>query len=156
MPTSELAFGEAPVALFRKRYVELFGGATGTDPLYEAVSAGHRTPGQEHWLPFFHESLETLFDYVPKSGVSFDHMADEAVKARFDQITEHYQARVDGLEQQAFGAPPYKPVPPGQMFLDGKAWAKAMTGLQILRLTPFDEAGGASVRRRSCGAGFPG
>ena len=65
MPVSEVAFGEAPTALFPPRYVELFGGATGDDPLYEAVSAGQRHPGQEHWLPFYHEQLETLFDYVP-------------------------------------------------------------------------------------------
>ncbi|MEQ1576436.1 MAG: transcription-repair coupling factor [Hyphomicrobium sp.] len=146
MPTSEVAFGEMPVALFRKRYVELFGGATGNDPMYEAVSAGQRYPGQEHWLPFFHETLETLFDYVPKAGVSFDHMAEEAVKARFDQINEHYQARVEGLESQAFGAPPYKPVPPQLMFLDGKSWGRALAGSQILRLTPFDEAEGPNVR----------
>ena len=146
MPTSEIAFGEAPIALFRKRYVELFGGATGNDPMYEAVSAGQRYPGQEHWLPFFHETLETLFDYVPKAGVSFDHMGEEAVKARFGQITEHYQARTEGLETTAFGAPPYKPVPPHLMFLDGKSWVKALSGSQILRLTPFDEAASPNVR----------
>ena len=42
----------------------MFGPATGEDPLYEAVSAGQRYPGMEHWLPLFHEQLETLFDYV--------------------------------------------------------------------------------------------
>ncbi len=55
MPVSEVAFGEAPTALFRTRYVELFGGATGDDPMYEAVSAGSRYSGQEHWLPLYHE-----------------------------------------------------------------------------------------------------
>ena len=66
--------------MFRKRYVELFGGATGNDPLYESVSAGHRHPGQEHWLPFFHDKLETLFDYVPGAQVSFDHQSEESSK----------------------------------------------------------------------------
>ena len=35
------------------------------DPLYEAVSEGRRHPGMEHWLPLFHDRLETLFDYLP-------------------------------------------------------------------------------------------
>ena len=55
MPISEVAFGEEAEKLFRRRYVELFGGDTGDDPLYEAVSAGQRYPGMEHWLPLFHE-----------------------------------------------------------------------------------------------------
>ena len=35
------------------------------DPLYEAVSEGRRHPGMEHWLPLFHDRLDTLFDYCP-------------------------------------------------------------------------------------------
>ena len=102
MPVSEVAFGDAATALFRTRYVALFGGNTGDDPLYEAVSSGRRYQGQEHWLPFFHPSLETLFDYLPGVGVSFDHMADEAVQRRFEQIREHYEARVDLPRRAAF------------------------------------------------------
>lgn len=145
MPVSEVAFGEAATALFRTRYVALFGGNTGDDPLYESVSSGRRYQGQEHWLPFFHPSLETLFDYLPSVGVSFDHMADEAVKRRFEQIREHYEARVESLEGQRFGAPPYKPVPPEQMFLDGKDWASALDARTVSRLTPFDDPGTSNV-----------
>jgi transcription-repair coupling factor (superfamily II helicase) len=146
LPISEVAFGEAAERLFRSRYVELFGGATGDDPLYEAVSAGQRYPGQEHWLPFFHEHLETLFDYLPGVSVSFDHLSDEAVRQRFEQIGEHYSSRIDALEVQTFGAPPYRPVPPEQMFLDGKSWGAALSGHDIYRLTPFEEAEAPNVR----------
>ncbi len=145
MPVSEIAFGDAPTALFRARYVEMFGGATGDDPLYEAVSAGQRHPGQEHWLPFYHEHLETLFDYVPGAVISFDHLAEETVKSRFEQIAEHYEARKEGLEAARFGAPPYKPVPPEQMFLDGKSWASAIASHHLVRLTPFEEAKSEAV-----------
>ena len=34
------------------------------DRLYEAVSEGRRYAGLEHWLPLFHEQLDTLFDYL--------------------------------------------------------------------------------------------
>ena len=145
MPVSEVAFGEAPTALFRTRYVELFGGATGEDPLYEAVSSGRRYQGQEHWLSLFHPALETLFDYLPGAGVSFDHMADESVQQRFAQIQEHYEARVESLEGQRFGAPPYKPVPPESMYLAGKDWNAALTARNVARLTPFEEPGAANV-----------
>ncbi|RME96722.1 MAG: transcription-repair coupling factor, partial [Alphaproteobacteria bacterium] len=78
LPVCEVPFGEETVRRFRQRYVELFGPVTASDPLYEAVSAGARFPGMEHWLPLFHERLETLFDYVPGASVSFDHMAEDA------------------------------------------------------------------------------
>ncbi|MGL4397413.1 MAG: DEAD/DEAH box helicase, partial [Hyphomicrobium sp.] len=139
MPVSEVAFGESATALFRTRYVELFGGSLGDDPLYEAVSTGRRYQGQEHWLPLFHPTLETLFDYCEGASISFDHMADQAVEQRFAQITEHYEARVDSLEGQRFGAPPYKPVPPDRMFLDGATWSGALHARAVTRLTPFDD-----------------
>ena len=79
LPIAEVAFGEEATSRFRSRYVELFGGATGDDPLYEAVSNGQRYPGQDHWLPLFHDRLDTLFDYVEGADISFDYRADEAV-----------------------------------------------------------------------------
>ncbi|MFA9473733.1 MAG: transcription-repair coupling factor [Filomicrobium sp.] len=138
MPIVEVALGEEATSRFRRRYVELFGGGHGVDPLYEAVSAGSRYPGQEHWLPLFHEHMATLVDYVPDAALTFDNNADEAVRQRFEQITEHYEARVELLEADTFGAPPYRPVPPDNMFLDGASWAELLRGRQVYRLNPFD------------------
>ncbi len=146
MPVSEVAFGEDAEKLFRSRYVELFGGATGDDPMYEAISAGHRYPGEEHWLPLFHDQLDTLFNYTGDAPVSFDHLVNEAAEQRFEQIAEHYDARCEALEEQTFGAPPYKPVPPERMFLDGASWAEALAARSVYRLTPFEEAEGPNVR----------
>ena len=140
MPVSEIPFSDEAASRFRQRYVELFGGTTGDDPLYEAVSAGQRYPGTEHWLPLFHETVETVFDYIGDAGVSFDHMADDAVRERFEQIGEHYEARIDALEVTAFGAPPYKPVPPDLMFINGAEWARHLGERDLARLTPFRDA----------------
>ncbi|MDP1639734.1 MAG: CarD family transcriptional regulator, partial [Hyphomicrobium sp.] len=146
MPVSEVAFSEEAEKLFRTRYVELFGGNTGDDPLYEAVSSGHRYPGQEHWLPLFHDHLETLFDYLPGVPVSFDHRSDESAKSRFEQIAEHYDARNEALEEHKFGGPPYKPVPPDRLFLDAKSFAAAQADRPSFKLTPFEEGEGPNVR----------
>src|SRR5690606_9349459 len=106
---------------------------TGDDPLYEAVSAGRRYSGQEHWLPLFHDGLETLLDYTGGVPLSFDHLVDDAVKNRFEQISEHYLARTEGLESERFGAPPYKPVPPDTMFLNAASWSKALSAHKVVR-----------------------
>ena len=143
MPISEVAFGErGREALPHAAIVETFGPATGEDPLYEAVSAGQRYPGMEHWLPLFHERLETLFDYVPDAPVSFDHLAEQAVEERLALIADHYEARVKGLETLTFGAPPYKPVPAAaHVPRRSEEWARAHSRTRSVRhMTPFEEA----------------
>ena len=47
----------------------------------------------EHWLPFFSEGLETVFDYLPDTPVIFDHLVDEALAERHTLIVDHYEAR---------------------------------------------------------------
>jgi len=138
LPVSEAPEGDEFRARFRQRYVELFGAVTSSDPLYEAVSAGRRYQGMEHWLPLFHESLETLFDFVPGAAISFDHLADDARTGRAEQIQDHYESRETGLEQKSFGAPPYKPVPPEQAFLTNQDWHKALSGRIVASLSPFE------------------
>jgi transcription-repair coupling factor (superfamily II helicase) len=146
MPVSEVAFGEAAEKRFRAGYVEAFGPATSEDALYEAVSAGRRYPGMEHWLALFHDRLETLFDYVGDAPVSFDHLADQAVGERLALIADHYEARVKGLEALTFGAPPYKPVPAAAMFLTLEEWNERQTGRIVRHMTPFEEATGGAAK----------
>ena len=64
-PVTEYQLDEDTINRFREGYRELFGANTGDDPLYEAISAGRKHQGAEHWLAFFHDNLETLFDYLP-------------------------------------------------------------------------------------------
>ena len=144
IPISEVAFGEEAEKRFRRGYVEMFGPATSEDALYEAVSAGQRYPGMEHWLPLFHERLETLFDYVPDAPVSFDHLAEQAVDERLALIADHYEARVKGLESLTFGAPPYKPVRAASMFLTSQEWGERQSERSVRHMTPFEEARAAA------------
>ncbi|NOU06553.1 MAG: transcription-repair coupling factor [Hyphomicrobiaceae bacterium] len=146
MPMSELAFGEEAEKRFRQRYVEIFGPATDGDPLYAAVSTGSRYPGQEHWLPLFHDALETLFDYVPDASLSFDHLADQAIEERHGLIAEHYRARIDARETTVFGADPYKPVPPSSMFVLEAEWQALLTKRASQKLTPFETPESPGVR----------
>ncbi len=139
MPMSEAAFGEEAEKRFRAGYVAQFGAVTGEDPLYQAVSAGQRYPGLEHWLPLFHENMETVLDYAGESTLSFDHQTDIAVKERFEQIKEHYQARIDGLEATKFGAAPYKPLPPDKLFLTEPEWNAAIAARVVRQISPFEQ-----------------
>ncbi|HSA67440.1 MAG TPA: transcription-repair coupling factor, partial [Methyloceanibacter sp.] len=100
LPMSEAPLTEEARRRFRTRYVELFGPVRGDDPLYESISAGRQHQGMEHWLPLFHERLETLFDYLPEAVVTFDALDDDARAKRLDQIKDHYEAREQALERK--------------------------------------------------------
>ncbi len=64
MPVSEFQLTTETIRRFRMGYVAAFGAPRRDDALYEAVSEGRRYPGMEHWLPLFHDKMETLFDYL--------------------------------------------------------------------------------------------
>jgi transcription-repair coupling factor (superfamily II helicase) len=138
LPMSELALTPEVRRAFRQRYVELFGTVTGDDPLYESISAGRQHQGMEHWLPLFHDRLDTLFDYLPETVVSLDPLVDDARTKRLEQIADHYEARAQALERKAFGAPPYHPVPPESMFLSETEWQEALAARPTIALDPFE------------------
>ena len=135
-PVSEVPLDEAAVSRFRSGYRALVGGGAAADPLYESVSAGRRHMGVEHWLPLFHEGLETLLDYLPEAAVVLDHQAEEARDSRFDQIDEYYSARRSTAET-AYGGAPYHPVPPASLFLDAAGWGDLLSGRAVVQLSPF-------------------
>ena len=143
LPISEVDFSPAAIARFRKAYLEHFGTQPG-DMLYEAVSEGTAFQGMEHWLSFFHEGLECLFDYVPEAFLSRGAEIDSAIAAQFEQINEHFEARRQGLEQASFGAPPYHPVPVEDMFLTRADWDERLHSIPDLVFSPHEMERGQS------------
>ncbi|HYE48149.1 MAG TPA: transcription-repair coupling factor [Azospirillaceae bacterium] len=144
-PMSEVFLDEASVQRFRTGYRELFGAVTGDDPLYEAVSAGRKQAGMEHWLPLFHPQLETLFDYLPDAVVGLDAQAEESRDSRLAQVQDFFEARknLQAAEKQS-GAPVYKPVPPSALFLDGEGWDRHLAVRAVAQLSPFQAVEGSS------------
>src|SRR5690606_24215227 len=112
-PMSEVLLSDEAVKRFRRNYTTAFGGNTGDDPLYAAVSAGQRYPGVEHWLPFFYERMDGLNDYTGGAPFVFDDQAREAFAERQAQVKDYYDAREQARNApQAVAGAPYKPVPP--------------------------------------------
>ncbi len=148
VPASEVGLDADSAARFRAGYRALFGAVTGGDALYEAVSAGRRHPGMEHWLPLFHDRLETVFDYLPGAAALLDHGAEAAAAERREQVADYYRARRERLGAAAADAPPYRPVPPESMFLDEAAWTEALAARGAVRFTPFKAPGAVDLGAR--------
>lgn len=138
LPVSEIDFSDEARARFRQAYLAEFGAPGGNDALYEAISEGQSFQGMAHWLPFFHKSLETLFDYIPQPLIVEEGEIESALTAQFDQVAEHFEARKAALEAKNFGAPPYNPVAPDEMFLTERQFKEKMAAQPAIQLSPFD------------------
>jgi len=136
-PMSEVLLDEDTIRRFRGRYREQFGTVADDDPLYEAISAGRRYIGMEHWLPLYYESLETVLDYMPGAAVVLDHQAEQFRDDRLATIADFYLARKEVGQAVKGGSPIYRPVKPDQLWLDQAGWDGALDERAVLSLSPF-------------------
>ncbi len=143
---SEVALTPETISRFRRSYIEAFGAPNRDDALYAAVSEGRRFAGMEHWLPFFYDGLETVFDYLPDAPMVFDHLSHEAIGERYTLIEDYYEARRQQAGAALKDAVPYRPVPPARMYLSTDDIATALPDRLSVDLTPF-HAPEASGRR---------
>ncbi|WP_062762594.1 transcription-repair coupling factor [Falsirhodobacter sp. alg1] len=144
-PVSEVMLDETAITRFRQNYRVEFGVGGASDPLYEAVSAGRKHQGMEHWLPFFHDRLETLFDYLPKASVMLDDQVTAARLSRWEGIADQYDARREAMAGKTRIDTVYKPVSPQSMYLDDKGWADALATHRVIQLSPLAQAPGPGV-----------
>ncbi|MER8968110.1 transcription-repair coupling factor [Mesorhizobium sp. M0808] len=135
---SEVALTPETISRFRRAYIEAFGAPSRDDGLYAAVSEGRRFAGMEHWLPFFYERLETVFDYLPDAPVVFDHLAHEALAERHTLILDHYEARKKQADGALKDAVPYKPVPPDLLYLSPENLIASLGPREAIDFTAFD------------------
>ncbi|WP_422014017.1 transcription-repair coupling factor [Reyranella sp.] len=144
LPVSEVLLTPESIERFRSGYRELFGNVSGDDLLYEAVSAGQRHVGVEHWLPLFHDHMETLLDYCPGAVVTADHEAAEAFGARYELVADYYDARKKtGAKGGMTGGADYKPLPPERLYLKPSEWERLLDGRPVAKFSSFDSAPGA-------------
>jgi len=139
-PVSEVPLDQEAISRFRSGWRESFGQPAAEDPIYLSISDGRRHPGMEHWVPLFHDQMDTLLDYVPGASVSLDHQADEVLAARLEMIADHYAAR---RMLPRDGEVPYRPLPPEQLYLDRDGWDAMLSGGPLFVFSPFARPDGA-------------
>jgi transcription-repair coupling factor (superfamily II helicase) len=144
-PVTEVLLDEAAITRFRQNYRIEFGAAGTDDPLYEAVSAGRKHAGMEHWLPYFHDRLETLFDYLPGASVMVDDQSTPARLSRWEGIEDQYDARFEALKRKDRVDTVYKPCPPGLLYLDDAAWTAAVATYRTVQLVALPQPTGPGV-----------
>ena len=126
-PVSEIILDEAAIRRFRRRYRHEFGTGGEADPLYEAVSAGQKHPAMEHWLPFFHERLDTLFDHLPEGAfITLEEGLAARSLERWQMVNEQFHVRAEAMARKGRFDSPYKPVPPEALHLSPEEFESAL------------------------------
>ena len=144
-PVSEVILDDKGIRRFRQNYRIEFGALRADDPLYEAVSAGLKYQGLEHWLAFFYDHLETIFDYLPSASITLDDQITSARLARWDSIQDQYETRQFALNQKNKIESVYKPVSPEKLYLDDAAWIRAISSHKVTQFHPSRQPNGPNV-----------
>ncbi|MAY31225.1 MAG: transcription-repair coupling factor [Rhodovulum sp.] len=144
-PVSEVILDERAITRFRQNYRIEFGAGGHDDPLYEAVSAGRKHQGVEHWLPFFYDGLETLFDYLPDASVFVDYQGDAARLSRWDGIADQYDNRAEAMKAKGRLDTVYKPCPPDLLYLNDPAWMEQIAERRVVSMSPNPQGSGPNV-----------
>ncbi len=144
-PVSEVILDDVAIRRFRQNYRIEFGAARTDDPLYESVSAGCKHQGVEHWLPFFHNGLETLFDYLPKATITVDDQVTAARLSRWDTIVDQYETRKIAMDQKSRIDTVYKPISPELLYMEDAAFTTALNGHRVVEFHPLAQASGPGV-----------
>jgi transcription-repair coupling factor (superfamily II helicase) len=135
-PVGEVFLDADSIGRFRTGYRELFGAASAEDPLYVSISTGRRHPGMEHWAGLFHDRMDALPDYLPGATISLDYQVEEVLNGRFEMIADHYEARRQPVRTHE-GEVPYRPAPPGLLYLARSDWDAMLAATQSFQFTPF-------------------
>ena len=111
-PVSEVILDDVSINRFRNNYRKEFGSAGLDDPLYEAISAGRKHQGYEHWAPYFHDGMETIFDHLTNAVIFMDENIERIHTSRWDGINDQYEARLEALNSKNRLETVYKPIKP--------------------------------------------
>jgi len=145
IPASEIINAEETISIFRSKYRELFGAVIGDDPLYEAVSDGHKYAGEEHWLPLFYDGLSTIFDYCCDAKIVFAHLAEDAIISRWELIKDSYETRLEMSKAKGISDVKYNSIPPEMLYIGENRWENLMSGRRIVALHQFSMPDGNEV-----------
>ena len=144
-PVTEVIVDEESVARFRNNYRTEFGSAGLDDPLYEAISAGRKHQGFEHWAPYFHDGMETLFDYLPEATIFSDESIFQIHDSRWDSIVDQYEARLDALKSKARLDTIYKPISPDMLYISPDVLSHILKNREQRKLLVLPQPTGPNV-----------
>ncbi len=119
LPAREFPLDDTGRTRFRSRWREQFEGDPSKKRLYRDVSNGVPSAGIEYYLPLFHASVATLFDYLPpETTFALHHDVAQAIQAFWTDAASRYKL---------LGGDPDRPLlAPTALFLDAETFYRCL------------------------------
>lgn len=92
---TEYLLNHDSISRFRQRFRTEFGSSQCDDRVYRSVSDGLMCPGLEHWLPFFHDRLDTLFEFLPTAIICIDDGVENLFCQRWKGLQDLFNEKSD-------------------------------------------------------------
>ena len=100
LPAREFPVDDAAIVRFRAAYRQQIEGDPQRSLIYQGVSGGQMPGGIEYYLPLFHETTATLFDYIDAATcLIFDHGIAEEADHFFSTVAERHEQRRYDVER---------------------------------------------------------
>ncbi|HEY7378208.1 MAG TPA: transcription-repair coupling factor [Steroidobacteraceae bacterium] len=141
LPAREYPLDAQGVREFRTRHRARFEGDPNRSAVYRQVSDGIAPAGIEYYLPLFFDSLESLFDYLPRETVLVD-AADTHSRTAilWNEIVERYEQRRHDVERPVLA--------PAEIFLQPEELLARIDAARLIEISPHKvdpTTGGAGV-----------
>lgn len=110
LPGKEFPFDDAAILKFRESWHNTFNVDVRRCSIYQDVSSYISPNGIEYYLPFFFDSLGTLFDYLPDNvTIITEHGIEQAAEQHLTEVSSRYESLRHDVERPI--------LPPAELFL---------------------------------------
>ena len=99
-PASEIILNDKTIENFRINFNKKFGSQKEKIKIYESISESISYPGMEHWLPFFYDETNTIFDYLNNPLILLDNSYDNSLEDFLNTVDDHYKSRKEYDENE--------------------------------------------------------
>lgn len=139
LPAKEYDLNPQGIELFRQAFRSAFGDNASSSHIYKAVSQKQMVDGLEYYLPLFHPSTATLFDYIPENTLFFD---DNDIETRLEGYFFDFQERYQIGQHN----PDYPILKPEQLILNK---TETLTALKQFHRISFLASNAAHTQKHS-------
>jgi transcription-repair coupling factor (superfamily II helicase) len=137
-PASEIALNDKTIENFRINFNKKFGPQKEKIKIYESISEGISYPGMEHWLPFFYNKTNTIFDYTNDPIIILDHLYENSLEDFLLTVTDHFQSRKEYDENKLSKIEnKYFSIDPSYLYQEKEEYEKNLASKNCVQISPF-------------------
>ena len=142
-PSSEVSLNDLTIEMFRKNFNQTFGSQRKKIKIYESISEGITYPGMEHWLPFFYNTTDTIFDYLDNPLILLDSLYEDSLDSFIETIDDHYISRKEYDDNElSKDENKYFSLKPSQLYQDKKLFLENLSKTNTVEISTFKKPTG--------------